>query len=266
MGSQKQEYEWEPTKGSPSFRMSMAYLAPKYTKNLKCKQVWPTINFYCQVIESACKETDRYKGGTLPSHDSGGWWKDYFSLVGLGGMVPWLHHDLCVFVASLSHLIDTCLQLGLFSDATCYQRCQDTVHSKRCVTALVLTFSRCCSSNWSISKLQISDDGWKIPPSSRSWFYMPLTKPSISENYPCRNSLLPIVNVLKLCLCELYIDVTNLQLLSTHTLYKPSHITAFQVTNQPVRLFTLMLQMRGFTCAYEDLILSTSDRCEWEML
>ena len=116
MGSQKQEYEWEPTKGSPSFRMSMAYLAPKYTKNLKCKQVWPTINFYCQVIESACKETDRYKGGTLPSHDSGGWWKDYFSLVGLGGMVPWLHHDLCVFVASLSHLIDTCLQLGLFSE------------------------------------------------------------------------------------------------------------------------------------------------------
>ena len=160
MGSQKQEDEWEPTKGSSSFRMSMAYLAPKCTKNLKCKQVWPTINFDCQVIESAFKETDRYKGGTLPSHDSGGWWKDYFSLVGLGGMVPWLHHDHYVFVASLSHLIDTCLQLGLFSDATCYQRCQDTVHSKRCVTAVVLTISWCCSSNWSISKLQISDDGW----------------------------------------------------------------------------------------------------------
>ena len=71
----------------------------------------------------------------------------------------------------------------------------------------------------------------EIRPSSRSWFYMPLTKPSISENCPCQNSLLPNVNILKLCLCELYIDVTNPQLLSTHTLNKPSHITALEVTN-----------------------------------
>lgn len=40
---------------------------------------------------------------------------DYMKMKGLfltgrvGGMVLWLHHDLCVFVPSLSHLIDTCL-------------------------------------------------------------------------------------------------------------------------------------------------------------
>ena len=59
----------------------------------------------------------------------------------VGGMVPWLHHDYYVFVASLSHLIDSCLQLGLFSDVKCYQRCQDILHCKRCVIALVLTIS-----------------------------------------------------------------------------------------------------------------------------